>query len=335
MFKKYTSLLVILMLAVVPPVFAQSDATITFGDMVEGTITDQATPMIYLFEAGEGDMISVTVLADDPSQLNLALDLISPSGTVEYSNADYYLQNPAFVEHHILESGTYQIAVRSESGTGGFIIFLDGEKGLTLGDVLYEETFDNNDKDWETNTDDDSVLFSDLVDGEYVIQYVTTESSYYWVVAPGFTDWTKAPIFDTPYQVTVDVSDVESSSDKYFLMVLFQGQANYECYDVLSFYPDGQWLFYGCGYQLVSSGTFDTAVDFSDGNTHTVGLQVEAYRLNILLDDQVVSYPINGLQYPQGSVGFGIGLDYDSKEPEGQERTAEAHFDNVIVREMK
>jgi hypothetical protein len=31
--------------------------------------------------------------------------------------------------------------------------------------MLYEETFDNNDRDWETNTEDDSVLLSDVVDG--------------------------------------------------------------------------------------------------------------------------------------------------------------------------
>jgi hypothetical protein len=165
-----------------------------------------------------------------------------------------------------------------------------------------------------------------------VIQYATTESSYYWVVAPGFTDWTLAPVFETPYQVTVEVSGVESSADTYFLMVLFQSQANYECYDVLSVYGSGQWAFYGCGYQARGGGQLETPVDFEDGETHTLGVQVDDFRLNFLIDDQVISYPITGLEYQQGSVGFGIGL---GDLAEAQERTAEAHFDNVIVREMK
>jgi hypothetical protein len=300
--------------------------------MVEGSITDPDTPATYQFEARANDIIRITALADDTSQLNLALDLLGPAGELVASNDDYYLQNPAMLEQHLPERGTYQIAVRSESGTGGFLLFLEGETSLAPGDVLYEETFDNNDRDWETNTEDDSVLFSDVVDGEYVIQYATTESSYYWVVAPGFTDWTLAPVFETPYQVTVEVSGVESSADTYFLMVLFQAQANYECYDTLSFYPNGDWTFYGCGYQARSSGTFDTPVDFRDGKTHTLGVQVLDYRLNILVDDQVSSLSFDGLEYQQGSVGFGIGL---GDLAEAQERTAEAHFDNVIVREME
>lgn len=332
MFKKSLVLVICILLAV-PPVFAQTD--ITYGDTVEGTISDAETPVIYQFSARAGDIVNVIALADDPDQLNLALDLVDPAGETVASVDDYYLLNPAFLEQILPERGIYQLVVRSESGTGGFLLFIEGETSLAPGDVLYEEVFDNNDKDWETNTDDEAVLFSDLVNGEYMIQYETTEANYFWVVAPGFTNWSAAPVFEPPYQVTVEVSDVESNSDAVFLMVLFQVQAEYQCYDSVSFYPNGRWAFYGCDYQARGGGSFDTAVDFRDGNTHTIGVQVDEYRLNLMIDDQIVSYPFQGLEYAQGSVGFGIGIDYDTSAPEGQARTAEAFFDNVVVRKME
>jgi hypothetical protein len=87
-------------------------------------------------------------------------------------------------------------------------------------------------------------------------------------------------------------------AETYFLMVLFQSQA-FECYDVLSVYGSGQWALW---LRVSSAGQryAGAPIDFEDGETHTLAFRW-TNRLNFLIDDQVISHPITGLEYQQGS----------------------------------
>lgn len=86
----------------------------------------------------------------------------------------------------------------------------DAPLGPEYGDLLFEETFDNNDNEWEIRDDDD--ILSDIIDGEYVMEIREEISG--WVV---WWDYDEGELvipntFDDEYIFEVDVSNLVSDT---------------------------------------------------------------------------------------------------------------------------
>ncbi|MBN1202901.1 MAG: hypothetical protein JXJ20_13715 [Anaerolineae bacterium] len=325
--RKFSVVGVLLLLVIaLPHAGAQEGQPLVYGDMVEGTIDDPDTTVSYVFEAGASDVIGITVLADGGS-FDPAIDLYDPAGELLVSVEDTYLLNPALLGYWLEQAGEYTITVRSQDGQGDFIIILDGERGYSRGEILFEETFDNNDMDWETA--DDEGVFSDIVDGQYVIEHDIPEPGNYWVVAPGFTDDTYDIWFEEPYEFQVEVSDVQSSTGRYQVSAIFNVGFNYSPFTMFTIYHDGRWKLWDSTTAEYAEGLIEP-IDFMDGTTRTLTVRVMEGTYAFLIDDLFVASTDAYLYATSGRVGFGIGgVRQDSNA------TVSAHFDNLVVYDLE
>lgn len=197
----------------------------------------------------------------------------------------------------------------------------------TLGKILYEETFDNNDAYWETASD--NAVVSELRDGRYVIEYVPAQPGMGWIVAPGIGNPEAVPFFQPPYEIEFEVSNVFSRSGQYKVIALFHVQADYAGWLQLNLDNDGAWALYDTATDSIVDRGGAEPVDFLDGNTHVMTVRIWPNSYEFLVDGRTIaSGPVN-LNWERGTVGFGVGAGTgDSKE------YVEAHFDNLIVREL-
>jgi hypothetical protein len=203
---------------------------------------------------------------------------------------------------------------------------LEIESSSSALDLLFEESFDDNARDWEVYTD--GTIFSDFVDGSYQIQL--TNFSSRWYVLPGFENWSLAPTFTEPYELEFEISDVQSSTGHYELLILFDGQEGYDGTKALHITSSGTY-YRGVVATGTQTGTqarpFDPSFDLLDGQTHQIRLQVWEDRYVVFIDDtQLFEQPSIGPI--SGSVGFGFGV------LGSETATLSIRFDNLIVRRL-
>lgn len=99
------------------------ESTITYGDVVTGTISNTIYEYRYLFEAQAGDIVTIWMRATNRQQgLDGYLTLLAPNGAQLIVNDDFNsLQgyDPAIVDYTIPADGTYTIIASRFNGVAG------------------------------------------------------------------------------------------------------------------------------------------------------------------------------------------------------------------------
>jgi hypothetical protein len=194
-------------------------------------------------------------------------------------------------------------------------------------DALFEETFDNNDADWET-ADEPDVVTSNIEYGEYKMSYTPSDPTQnIWLVAPGFTDFSNAPIFEGSYTATVEVTSVNSESGNYFVGMIFQVQEGYDGYLEFLINQDGRWTVSKGDLkeaETLADGELDEAVDFTDG-THTITVTVSDGEFSFSIDDTEIDQTVEDDSFSEGTVGLVVGTGGEAGDH------VSATFDNLVV----
>jgi hypothetical protein len=223
--------------------------------------------------------------------------------------------------------------VETDSKTSGWAVqTLDGILALIpLTDdrpILFRDHFYDNRVGWEESLSGYSVV-SVIQNGLYTLDSVMTRDFEYWVIAPGFEDWSLAPVFTEPYEVEFRVLDVQSTSGGYGVAVLFDVQENYEPHKRLFINDDGTWQLYRWSgvLELLAEGTLEGgAIDFADRRSHVITLRVDTEQYTLFVDGKDVLH-IPGFDPIRGTVGFGVAR--------GSANTGDRiviRFDDLIVR---
>lgn len=194
------------------------------------------------------------------------------------------------------------------------------------GTVLVVDRFDNNDLDWETTASND--LVSTINNGVFRINFLTASTrSGYWVVAPGFSNWSRAPIMNTPYEFTFDIANVSSDSPNPGVAILFDVTEGYATFKRFHIHQDGSWSLarWTTFQETLESGQLAAAVNWLDGGAHQVRLRVDDGGYTVNVDNVPV---ISTRRYDPifGSIGFGLAEIGGAP----QARTG-AEFDNVTI----
>jgi hypothetical protein len=325
-------------LVVIPsgPVQAQAPDPIAYGDIVTGTLTEEMPFALYTFMAQADDVLNITAITGEGSGFDLVLELFDPSGAMIAFSADYAGPHPAIRQPKLLRSGTYELVVQAISGQGAFTLRLEGQPAS--GVILFEDDFDDNTADWET-VDDEDVL-SGFGDGVYVIEYKPPQpfcSDCGWLVAPGFSDWDLAPQLAPPYDMQIEIGNVQDAAENYRLVLMFHVQADYADYYAFSIRRNGEWTLES-GREEAFVADVVEPIPFQDGATHTLGVRVGTDVYTFWVDDrlitQVAVQEIAGLlgerQLHDGSIGFGVGIYYLRDGI-----FVRAEFDNLVVRAVE
>lgn len=193
------------------------------------------------------------------------------------------------------------------------------------GEILFRENFNTNDYDWEVYEGEG--VFSDIVDGVYVMSFEEAYEYTGWGVAPGFNNFELAPQFSPPYEWEMTVQNAQSSSGHLCVYMLYNMQENYDCDTIL--YCDSGWV----GYSTWASTTFDTietttAIDLLDGS-HQFLLRVEPDSVELSIDGETIS-TLTDVDNRTGSIGIGLSRDADSVVDE-----VSIEFDDIIVRTVE
>jgi hypothetical protein len=112
---------------------------IAYGDEVTGEISDDATRVFYVFEGSEGDVVTITMIAEDNDALDTTLELYS---TEDYDansfalmsnddalDADIGNYNSQITEFELPEDGEYLIIATRFSGEGEYTLTLEEGSG--------------------------------------------------------------------------------------------------------------------------------------------------------------------------------------------------------------
>lgn len=196
------------------------------------------------------------------------------------------------------------------------------------GNVLYEDDFSDNGTSWETANQGD--LYSEIVDNRYVIDFYTTPRLVYWIVAPGFGNWRNAPIFTEPYELQFVVSNLQSSNTGIAIEVLFDVQQNYEPFKRLHVTNDGSWqlILWNEGREVLDAGSWNSNIDFLDGNPHLVQLQVENDFYTLRINGEIIA-EMPAFDSIYGTIGFGIA------EAFREDARLSGEFSSLIVRRLE
>ncbi|MBZ0278682.1 MAG: SUMF1/EgtB/PvdO family nonheme iron enzyme, partial [Anaerolineae bacterium] len=196
--------------------------------------------------------------------------------------------------------------------------------------ILYQDHFDDNQYRWEMEAFD-STITSVIRDGTLTIQAHVTDLFEYWVTAPGFGNWSYAPIFEEPYEAEFRILSAEGTRDGLGIALLFDVNPGYEPYKRLIINDNGTWeLYRWTGIrELLAAGTFSGgAIRFFDHHFHIIRLQIRTDRYVLIIDDaEVASMPSFGPI--SGTVGLGVAR--------GNARTGDditVRFDDLIVRSL-
>lgn len=193
---------------------------------------------------------------------------------------------------------------------------------LLFPNTLFSDDFSSNQADWETAHIEGT--FSDIVNGKYVIDYAAPTSGFGWFVAPGFTDWSHAPVVGGSYEVEIQISNI-SSTGNIRLTLLLGVQPNYSDYTVINlFLPEGRWTSGTASAFYQQEGRFSPG-DFFDNKGGTLTVSVQDQKVMVYLD-HTLSFSFNAPDLQMGSVGFGIG------SVPGETSTIRAEFDNLQIR---
>ncbi|KAB2866607.1 MAG: hypothetical protein F9K46_01970 [Anaerolineae bacterium] len=79
--------------------------------------------------------------------------------------------------------------------------------------IIFQDDFADNSAAWEEAIGD--TLNSQIAEGAYRITYIPSLDLTYWVVAPGYSDWSQAPVMSDPYELHFEVFNVYSSNPTY------------------------------------------------------------------------------------------------------------------------
>jgi len=116
--------------------------TIAYGDTVTGTLTESALEQVWLFEGTAGDLVTITMLAEDDADIDSKLYLYNPAGyssNIELiSNDDAFggdieFPNSQIVEFELPSTDTYVIKATSFSAndTGDYTLILESDSGTS------------------------------------------------------------------------------------------------------------------------------------------------------------------------------------------------------------
>ncbi len=203
--------------------------------------------------------------------------------------------------------------------------------------VVFAEDFTDNSRDWETASGDGSRYLS-ILDSERYLMNLSLGIDYYedlaggvdwWVVGPGFTDWTLAPILGESFMMEVEVYDLETDTGNYGVTAIFNLQADYEQYLLFTANSDGTWLLNDKRSAVWQEGELSgMPFDFMDGEMHTIGVWVdmEMETYSLLVDGYIVA-SVPAVEYMPGSIGFGL-----QSYPGEELVELSAQFDNLEVR---
>lgn len=193
-------------------------------------------------------------------------------------------------------------------------------------DALFSDDFSSNAFDWETAQRNS--LTSDIIDGKYVIRFTNAHESGYWLVAPGFRNWSKAPILNTPYEMQFDITNLRADDDAFYIAVLFDVGRGYLPFKRLLF-NNSEWLLvrWTGRREDLDWGPVDTASDLLDGERHTISLRVEVDKYTLLIDGQVAAY-IGSVDPIDGTIGLGL------DRGDGFDSEIYAEFDNLVVKPL-
>lgn len=196
----------------------------------------------------------------------------------------------------------------------------------TLQTTITDEFVDNR-LDWEISTN--ASTYSNIEGGKYVMDITASPQSRYWVVTPGFTNWSLAPFFDAPYQYQFEVSNVSSSDGAISVAVVFDALEGYSVYKRFYIGHDGtwqliKWIDASEERIVLAEGSLAYPVNLQDGQTHVIGLTVEQDYYSLAVDGQVV-VTTSSVEPIFGTIGFGLA--------EGTRANKQLHgeFDNVVI----
>jgi hypothetical protein len=137
MLKRLTVLMLASLALLSMTALVNAQESISYGDVIEGEITDREYEIEYTFEAAEGDLVVVEMRrADTDSELyNADVIVLNPDGDIVADTTDYYGSNGAqAVVLFEAEDGEYTILATRDGGRGG-----DEEGNFTLRLLLVDE----------------------------------------------------------------------------------------------------------------------------------------------------------------------------------------------------
>ena len=195
--------------------------------------------------------------------------------------------------------------------------------------TLFTDDFTSNQYDWETVKRQD--IDAGVANGKYIIHFNTAHKSGYWLAAPGFKNWSKAPILSSPFEFDFEVSNLRSTSQSLAVAVLFDVGTNYNPYKRLLI-GNGFWALYRwTGERELLGNDFigleDSGIDLLDEKTHKISLRVELNRYTLLIDEKVI-VTVPSVDPIFGTVGIGLDAGAPYTEASGE-------FDNITVKPLE
>jgi hypothetical protein len=175
---KAVSVIGILILSLAMTLFAQAqDSTpISYGDVVNGEITDDEFEIPYTFKGAEGDIVVVEMRRanTDSGLYNAAVVVLDPGGSLIADSADYisYEGAEGLVAIQLPENGEYTVLATRDSGrsgdeTGEFVLKLFNVE------ILGEEPIER-----EVTNDTEDQYYAVLADGSFTVNYRVLSSNY-------------------------------------------------------------------------------------------------------------------------------------------------------------
>lgn len=118
------------------PVPTTSSDSLSYGDTVTGEISDTTPEQNFRFSGSAGDVVTITMLADNPDTLDTRLYLYDAAGVEVAENDDsrddsvgYY--NARILNFSLPAAGEYRILATRFNGTGTYRLTLEGGSGPT------------------------------------------------------------------------------------------------------------------------------------------------------------------------------------------------------------
>lgn len=102
------------------------DGRLVAGETERGTISDAEDAQPYTFDAEAGDVITISMIADDTTRLDTVLELYDANGELVTANDDGFEGTlNSQLTYIISDSGRYEIVATRYDGVGGYAITLD------------------------------------------------------------------------------------------------------------------------------------------------------------------------------------------------------------------
>lgn len=307
---------------------AQSPISLSYGDSVSGEITSAKTEIEYEFEGNANDTVSIIVSAEDSSTLDLEVTLLDSDENELAYNDDADGVNPAITEQILNTDGTYTVLVSAVDGEGNFTLELIGEEGSGH-KILYSDDFSDNDADWET-ANDPTLAVTLIENGVMHIEYTPFTPGSGWVVAPGFTDRSKAPIFSDDFVIEVEFSNFKSSNNNGMVGVMFYEQDQYQGFYQFTISTNGIWTYTINNTEGYSTPQYILVEEFDlTKGTHILQVIVHNNEYSFIVDDVFIGTQIEANPlFDDGTIGLAA---YSFL---GEIATIEIDFDNLVVYEL-